>query len=806
MLDKFFVFFAKRRIVGTTLKWALFSVFAFGLLFTYLWQSTAVNYTNFGISLAFGGNDTLNDFMVYMWWFILPASLICVFRLLGYRDIKTLRWLNAIFAFPIGVIGVSVLPKLIQYVTGGGTADAGIIGTAGTRTADMRLAVIGLSVLVITLLVVSSFELIYSFLYNENADTKGKKFFARVWAVIKENYTIGYRGVACIALALVGALLCTMPFNTLFAISGKGDVWFSYKLGQVHRILCYLAFIFPIAIYLCSFWQSDKARRLISLFMAWGLMFVYGADWYLLDTINNPFELPLHLCNTIMYVIPVVLTFKLNGVFYFTLFINVFGAFAAMFFPTDGDSMRYLLEPSVIKFWVNHWTAFFMPIVCISLGQFPRPKLRHFLYSMAGFAVYFGLVLFLNPLFTAMGHEKDYFFLNSDQITSVLGKWAEDLRLATRTVTVWGYKLEFFPRYQIAFFFTYCGLAVGMWFLYEILFKSVDGLALSARVWQKVRLDRFALVSQLGGRKVTEPVDIKGVEMIQIKHFSKRYGSSKDYAVRDISLEVNAGEVFGFLGPNGAGKSTVIKSMVGIQSITEGEINICGFDMEKQPIEAKRQIGFVPDNYALYEKLTGREYINYFADIYKVSREDRTDRIEKMIDDLEIRYAFDSQIRTYSHGMKQKIAIMSALIHDPKVWILDEPMTGLDPNSVFVIKKAMTERAKQGNIVFFSSHIIDLVERVCDRIAIIKKGKIAEVIAVKDILAGGVTLEDYYMKKIGFKGAERGVLEKGEVNPFAGAVKKQTDTSGRLEVPDLGACKPSKGGARAGKSGGRKKQ
>lgn len=158
-------------------------------------------------------------------------------------------------------------------------------------------------------------------------------------------------------------------------------------------------------------------------------------------------------------------------------------------------------------------------------------------------------------------------------------------------------------------------------------------------------------------------------------------------------------------------------------------------------------IGYVPDHYALYEKLTGREYINYIADLYGVNQEDRDERIAKYVDLFELYQAFDSRMQTYSHGMKQKIAIIAALVHNPKVWILDEPLTGLDPNSIFQVKKCMKDHAEAGNIVFFSSHIIDVVEKLCDRIAIIKKGKILVVADVKDI-EKEVALESYYMKLV----------------------------------------------------------
>ena len=163
---------------------------------------------------------------------------------------------------------------------------------------------------------------------------------------------------------------------------------------------------------------------------------------------------------------------------------------------------------------------------------------------------------------------------------------------------------------------------------------------------------------------------------------------------------------------------------------------------------AKKQIGFVPDHYALYEKLTGREYINYIADLYDVSIEDRNQRINKYVDIFELQGAFDNQMKTYSHGMKQKIAIMAALVHNPKVWILDEPLTGLDPNSIYQVKECMKNHAKEGNIVFFSSHIIDVVEKICDRIAIIKKGQVRATKTIKELDEEGILLEDYYLSII----------------------------------------------------------
>ena len=252
----------------------------------------------------------------------------------------------------------------------------------------------------------------------------------------------------------------------------------------------------------------------------------------------------------------------------------------------------------------------------------------------------------------------------------------------------------------------------------------------------------------LGARSVDEPISGNAAPCIELKQFSKIYGANKHYSVDHASFKVRGGEIFGFLGPNGAGKSTIIKSMVGIQTITSGSIEICGYDVEKQSVQAKLNLGFVPDHYALYENLTGREYINYVADLYNVSKEERDETIERMVTRFQLSGAFDNQMKTYSHGMKQKIAIMAALVHNPKVWILDEPLTGLDPTSIHEVKECMKEHAAKGNIVFFSSHIIDVVEKICDKIAIIRKGKIRAAASVKELERRNMDLEQFYLDTI----------------------------------------------------------
>lgn len=234
--------------------------------------------------------------------------------------------------------------------------------------------------------------------------------------------------------------------------------------------------------------------------------------------------------------------------------------------------------------------------------------------------------------------------------------------------------------------------------------------------------------------------------MLKLTNVCKKYKNSEIYSVKDLSFEVKEGEIFGFLGKNGAGKSTTIKSITGIIPFDSGTIEICGHDIKKEPIECKLNIGYVPDNHAVYENLTGKEYVNYIASLYKVSKEDTEKNLEKFVKLFNMRHAIDNQIRSYSHGMKQKICIIAALIHNPKLWVLDEPLMGLDPQSAYDIKCYMKEHKRLGNTVFFSSHNIDMVEKLCDRVAIINKGHLVEIIDVEDFMANSkVSLEEYFL-------------------------------------------------------------
>ena len=212
--------------------------------------------------------------------------------------------------------------------------------------------------------------------------------------------------------------------------------------------------------------------------------------------------------------------------------------------------------------------------------------------------------------------------------------------------------------------------------------------------------------------------------MIQFENVTKTYAGGKVKAVDGLDMKIEEGKVFGFIGPNGAGKTTTIKLLTGILSPDSGRVMLNGIDMARDPIAAKRSFGYVPDSFDMYERLTGMDYLNFMADIYGVDAASRKRHIEKYLSLFELEDAANQQIRGYSRGMKQKLAITGALIHEPSIWVLDEPMVGLDPQSVFMLKEEMRRHADSGRTVFFSTHVLDVAERLCDEIGIIKRGRL----------------------------------------------------------------------------------
>ena len=236
--------------------------------------------------------------------------------------------------------------------------------------------------------------------------------------------------------------------------------------------------------------------------------------------------------------------------------------------------------------------------------------------------------------------------------------------------------------------------------------------------------------------------------MIEINNISKEYKKNKK-VINNLSMKINNGEIFGFLGPNGAGKTTTIKMITGILEVDEGDILIDNYSIKSKPVEAKKNIGLVLDNPDVFLKLKGIEYLNFVADVYDVSEKHRISVIKNLSEIFELKDVLNNKIQSYSHGMKQKLAIISSLLNNPQNWILDEPMTGLDPKSFFELKNLMKEHTKNGNAVFFSTHILDVAEKLCDRVAIIDKGKllfIGTYQEMKEELRENKSLEELFME------------------------------------------------------------
>lgn len=537
------------------------------------------------------------------------------------------------------------------------------------------------------------------------------------------------------------ATLLVMPLYTFRCIFGP--------LGQtpkdfnpLHRIILYLCFLVPAVLYILFRSKTYESRYLLTVLLAVAGIFTYFNN-YDFNSFTVLTKWPLHLCNTAMILMFIAFIFRSKTFFYFNYFINVVGALIALVIPSISSDFFSITS---MHYWINHFYAFMLPLLGVALHIFPRPNFKLITASIGVFSIYFIVVAFINSWFYNYDTGVNYFFLNDDFLAKKFG-FLKTLRFnGIFDIPVGNLTFRVYPWYWLGIYFGFIFLTFATWFVYDALYKVSD----HHYDWH-VRKVRHKL---LGGGTTSLSIEeinaMQGVNSsIKISNFSKIYGKNKTKAVDDFSLEVHQGEIFGFLGHNGAGKSTVIKSLVGIQSITEGTIEVCGFDIQKNPLQAKLMIGYVPDNHAVYERLTGREYVSYIADLFLVSTEDRRNRLDKYVKMFGLEDAIDKQIKTYSHGMKQKISVIASLIHNPKVWVLDEPLTGLDPTSAFQIKECMKDHAKAGNIVFFSSHIIEVVEVICDRIAVINKGKLVTIENLHNLKEKGISLESIYLKYVG---------------------------------------------------------
>ncbi|MBU5433282.1 ABC transporter ATP-binding protein [Intestinimonas sp. MSJ-38] len=233
--------------------------------------------------------------------------------------------------------------------------------------------------------------------------------------------------------------------------------------------------------------------------------------------------------------------------------------------------------------------------------------------------------------------------------------------------------------------------------------------------------------------------------MLQIEHFTKEYGNK--IAVNDLSLEIRSGEIFGFIGHNGAGKTTTIKAVAGILPFQKGEIRVDGISVRENPLECKKRMAYIPDNPDLYEFLSGIQYLNFIADIFQVPKREREERIGKYGDLFGLTGDLGSTVSTYSHGMKQKLALIGALIHEPKLLLMDEPFVGLDPKAAHDLKMIMADICQKGGAIFFSTHVLEVAEKLCHKVAIIKEGKLAACGTMEEV-KGDESLEQVFLELV----------------------------------------------------------
>lgn len=545
-------------------------------------------------------------------------------------------------------------------------------------------------------------------------------------------------------VAIFYALICIsvtpgFTFYGLFGIPGQEAEGFTVA----HRVLIYVSFLTPFIMYFLLRNKDYETRYLVLLTIALAGLLCYFYK-YEFESFKHVGSWPFHLCNTAIILMAIAFVTRSKTFFYFNYFINVLGALCAILMPNTSTGV---FTSGALHFWFNHMYAFFLPLLGVGLHIFPRPKFKMIMTAIAVFTVYFVVVGVVNAWFVNYDPGVNYFFMN-DTFLADKFKFARPWRSNyIWTFNINGLTFKIYYVYWIAIYIAFIALTFAMWFVYDFLFKVSDQHydLMVRKKRKKMELDQLLNNKQLEQAEI----NVEGRPMmVKISNFSKKYDSNSAYSVKDFNLEIHDGEIFGFVGHNGAGKSTLIKCLVGIQGITEGDISISGFDVRKEPMKAKFLVGYVPDNHAVYERLTGREYVNYIANLFLVSKKDREERIARYAKMFNLEDALDRQIKSYSHGMKQKITVIAALIHNPKLWVLDEPLTGLDPTSAYQIKECMKAHAAAGNIVFFSSHVIEVIENICDRIALISHGHLVGVYTIAELKEQNISLEQLYLDSI----------------------------------------------------------
>ena len=366
--------------------------------------------------------------------------------------------------------------------------------------------------------------------------------------------------------------------------------------NSIHRITMYFTVLLMIVPYIFMRNKSVTDKRLF-----YGILTYSALIQYFYEVRTGLSGLPLHLCNTAVILMFAAFVLKWDGVFYFSYFVNVLGAIFATILPDNGRDAYAL---AAVHYWYNHIYAVVLPILGVALKVYPRPNMKMMYKAIGFFTLYFVGVCVINAWFNNY-QSVDYFFVYGDFFIEKVAAISPLKYNYILEIPVGGLVFKFYYLYQGAIYISFVALMFVIWMIYDGLFKVSDRHYELLMIKRRKALELRALKDFYQGKALSEPLNKEATKMIKIEHFTKKYAGSKKPSVEDFNLEIHDGEVFGFLGHNGAGKSTTIKSMVGIQSITSGNIIIDGYDVKKQPLEAKLRVGYVSDNHAVYEKLTG---------------------------------------------------------------------------------------------------------------------------------------------------------------------------------------------------------
>ncbi|MCM1289601.1 MAG: YwaF family protein [Corallococcus sp.] len=561
--------------------------------------------------------------------------------------------------------------------------------------------------------------------------------------------------------ALIPLLVLMMPLHTPQQFFGETDLEIKFLTFGQH---VYVASIFLLYFVLKNIFRNktEEEREALIIILGIGMFYQFFIGFHSWKIPLN--DLPLHMCNLATFLIPLALVTKSKSLFAFNLYVNVLGAFIAILVPDSAGIFSY----KFLKFGYEHTLVFLVPFLAVALKVRPRGTKKDIFRAWAVFSVYFVLMIVLNVWFHNYSPFVNYFYLGDDFLAkylSIMG-WARQPKFQV-SFAIGNLTFLMYPVFYVLMYVGFVGLMWLEYFIYQQVYAVTDVGEMRRTIYDHKKWEQKQLQLLFDGKTPNLPVNkLEGV-MLRIANFSKKYEGSKTYAVHDFNLEVKEGEIFGFLGSNGSGKSTTIKSIIGVLPFSEGTIEIDGYNVATQPLQAKRIIGYVPDNHSVYENLTGVQYVSYVAELYNVPKEEKNRRMAELAESFNLTKAINNQIKTYSHGMKQKITIIAALVHDPKLWILDEPMTGLDPQSSFEVKELMKKHAEKGNTVFFSSHVIEVVEKICDRVAIINDGEMMGVYDMRELAANNQSLEQIFLEKTQKAQAELDASELAAKQPVA---------------------------------------